>query len=70
MPTAPLPRPQKPAASGTALLLVFTLALLVGMVPILMVGVFATWATVAIAVVSVLTLAAGIIVFLTRFLGE
>ncbi len=70
MPTAPLPRPQKPAASGTTLLVIFTLALLVGMVPILMIGVFSTWVAVAIAMVSILTLAAGLVTFLARYLGE
>ncbi len=70
MPTAPLPRPQKSAASGTTLLLCFTLALLVGIVPILMIGVYGTWISVAVAVASIIGLAFGVIAFLTRYLGD
>ncbi len=70
MPTAPLPRPQEPADSGTTLLIFFTLTLLIGMVPILLVGVFATWVSLAIAMVSVLALAGCVIAVLARYLGE
>lgn len=72
MPTAPLSRPRssRPALSGTTLLIAFTLATLLGIVPIVMVGLYATWVTLAIAMTTLVSLAAAVIVLLGRFLGE
>ena len=72
MPTAPLPRPTetRTSASGTALLVAFTLATLVGIVPIVMIGTYGTWASVAVAVGSLIALAGLIVVLLSRYLGE